>query len=915
MLAGNYQYLNGIKSIAALLFCIWATLGIGSLQAQQLPTKGVPLLQNIKPVEYGHKGKIWDIDSAPNGILYMAADKGLVEFDGKNWRSFTGSDGIIRTLAVINDTLIYTGSDLDFGVWVKDKRNSFNYTSLYPFKEDLLKLSEEFWGLHVIDKQIFFVSSSNIYVYENNNLTKIPAPAHIKNSFKVDGAIYLNDAKSGLHKLVDLSPVHLFSFENPSEIEIAGLFEDEDGLVLVSRNQGLFLYKNNEITPFKKQLSTRLKSANVFSFERIEEDYIAFGTVLQGLFITNRDGKIIHQIGKGKGLQNNTVLSLHYSPGSKLWLGLDYGMSSLDLSSKTTFIYDFKGEFGTGYSAVLNDKTFYLGTNQGLYTSDWSKLFNDSAFNFDLIDGTDGQVWELNRVHNTIWMSHDQGLFLVNDNSRVQRIGDQKGFLTIQAYKNLILAGTYNGISIFSKKDGEWQFLKHLELILGSCSQIAIESENTIWFNILNYGVIRATIDENLTVTDREIFQKREFRGVGFSLKNQDGNIEVHTDSHIYTYNQTDESFSLSAKVKNGGELADVLSGIAEPLKLDSVIDFYPVYNGFALRDNSVSNEPEEEPLSLIIRKMEAFNNEKRSDFFNNSSIAYDLSNIQIEAIVPNRENVVYQYKLNASKDWSEWTSENTFSLFGLQYGSQKIWIRAKADDTISTAETLSFSIDSPWYKSWYMYLLYVGLFSSAAFGLYLWQNQNMARFKEKADADKRRLIDEQEERYLEQIRKIEQQSLKSESEELKLQLRTKTFELATKAKENQNKIQVLQQVKEKIKDLENNPKMVKKRVDEIRKIIESNTKEDDNTFELQLDELHQKLYKKLQTLYPDLTNNDLRLCAYIKIGFNAKETADMLNIKPSSVYINRSRLRKKLNMDSDEDLQGFLNSIAGELK
>lgn len=53
-----------------------------------------------------------------------------------------------------------------------------------------------------------------------------------------------------------------------------------------------------------------------------------------------------------------------------------------------------------------------------------------------------------------------------------------------------------------------------------------------------------------------------------------------------------------------------------------------------------------------------------------------------------------------------------------------------------------------------------------------------------------------------------------------------------------------------------------------------------------------------------------MRLCAYIKIGFDSKEIADLLNIKPSSVYISRSRLRKKLNIETDEDLHSYLNSI-----
>lgn len=93
--------------------------------AQLLPEKGVPWLNNFTPSQALDKGKIWDIQTAPNGIVYMAADGGLLEYDGIAWKSFRGSNGITRSVLVVSDSMIYTGSDLDFGVWKKiNTRNS-----------------------------------------------------------------------------------------------------------------------------------------------------------------------------------------------------------------------------------------------------------------------------------------------------------------------------------------------------------------------------------------------------------------------------------------------------------------------------------------------------------------------------------------------------------------------------------------------------------------------------------------------------------------------------------------------------------------------------------------------------------------------------------------------------------------------
>ncbi len=168
---------------------------------QTIPQKGMPLLNNYTPMQYLQQGKVWDIGSAPNGMVYMAADKGLLEFDGKSWKAYAGSAGFNRSLLVINDSLIYTGSDLDFGVWTRNKFQDFEYTSLYPFKEHPQQVNEEFWDIHLVNESVVFVSSQYIYVYKNQQLTRITTDNNFTSSFllqtpctwqiKAKGCMYL----------------------------------------------------------------------------------------------------------------------------------------------------------------------------------------------------------------------------------------------------------------------------------------------------------------------------------------------------------------------------------------------------------------------------------------------------------------------------------------------------------------------------------------------------------------------------------------------------------------------------------------------------------------------------------------------------------------------------------------------------
>ena len=78
----------------------------------------------------------------------MAADRGLLTFDGKNWNSYPGSIGFTRSLHAVSDTLIFSGSDMDFGVWRTSEDHVLHYTSLYPFKDEVQEVNEEFWGTY-----------------------------------------------------------------------------------------------------------------------------------------------------------------------------------------------------------------------------------------------------------------------------------------------------------------------------------------------------------------------------------------------------------------------------------------------------------------------------------------------------------------------------------------------------------------------------------------------------------------------------------------------------------------------------------------------------------------------------------------------------------------------------------------------
>ncbi|RME99801.1 MAG: hypothetical protein D6772_07200, partial [Bacteroidetes bacterium] len=448
---------------------------VGTLSAQKFPDKGMPQLYNYTPNDYQQAGKIWAIASASNGLSYFASERGLLEFDGQHWQLFAGSKGFTRSLLVHSDSILYTGSDKDFGVWRRNALLQFEYQSLYPFRESAKGLNEEFWGVYEIDEDVVFVSFYNIYVRKAGQLTKIAAPFRFTKSFFTQGKLYLADEKYGLYYFDGLSLKEVLALPATADLQIVGVREDPQGLLLVSRNQGMFRLESGQLRALNNEVAPFLRQHQVFSFQPIDTTHLAFGTILNGVYITDLEGRIIQHLNKTKGLPNNTILSLHYSPLGTLWLSMDYGLSALQLSDEVAYILDHAGAFGTAETALRQGDDFYLGTNQGLYKAKWSELKNDAdGIEFSLLPGSAGQVWTLELIDGQIWCGHDRGLFQVRQGQFIP-IYEKMGTLAIAALDaEHLLTGTYNGVYLFARRGQAWEFVHKLDSIQGACSQLEV---------------------------------------------------------------------------------------------------------------------------------------------------------------------------------------------------------------------------------------------------------------------------------------------------------------------------------------------------------------------------------------------------------------------------------------------------------
>ncbi len=94
---------------------------------------------------------------------------------------------------------------------------------------------------------------------------------------------------------------------------------------------------------------------------------------------------------------------------------------------------------------------------------------------------------------------------------------------------------------------------------------------------------------------------------------------------------------------------------------------------------------------------------------------------------------------------------------------------------------------------------------------------------------------------------------------------------------------------------------------------IETNIEHDGDlqAFQTTFDSVHHNFFSRLEEAYPELSNKEKLLCAYIKMNLLSKEIAPLMNISLRGVEISRYRLRKKLALGEGENLAEFLQKFS----
>ncbi|MEY8019281.1 tetratricopeptide repeat protein [Muriicola sp. SD30] len=152
---------------------------------------------------------------------------------------------------------------------------------------------------------------------------------------------------------------------------------------------------------------------------------------------------------------------------------------------------------------------------------------------------------------------------------------------------------------------------------------------------------------------------------------------------------------------------------------------------------------------------------------------------------------------------------------------------------------------------------------------------------------------------------RIEKEKISKELEHKQKELTSQTLHLVQKS-------QFIAEIKENLENLKNSPEKFKIEFKRIVLLLKKQNAADKDweVFKSYFSEVHQDFEEKLKAITVKITDKELRLASYVKMGLNNNEIANILNVLPSSIHTSKYRLKQKLNIDKDLDFDGFIKRL-----
>jgi len=160
--------------------------------------------------------------------------------------------------------------------------------------------------------------------------------------------------------------------------------------------------------------------------------------------------------------------------------------------------------------------------------------------------------------------------------------------------------------------------------------------------------------------------------------------------------------------------------------------------------------------------------------------------------------------------------------------------------------------------------------------------------------------------------KELEKSLLEKEKEQLEKDLAARNRELNTKVAQLIETNELVNDVISNMESIQSMKDSGKTRaINAVIRDLTNRSKEDFwSQFELTFGQVHQSFYENLFQKYPNLTPNEKKLCAFLKLNLSTKDISSITHQSIRSLEIARSRLRQKMNLDRSSNLTKYLSKF-----
>lgn len=520
----------------------------------QLESKGLPFMKNYTKADYDGNPQTWSIIQDDRGLMYFANNTYILEYDGNTWQKiFLPGDPFIYALAKNQEGTIFVGaSPNEFGYLKPGEDGTMKYQTLTDKIPEDKKEFARVTQIHNTGKNhMIFVTSLTIYIYENDTIKTIDVSKPENNftaSFKVNDRIFIREKGVGFYEFKD-DKLHLLEQTRDvfSKALPMSMFPGPDNSIYITSWQdSVRILTDTELYAVEKDplLNNLIASANY------NDRYFLGGLYGKGVVITDKDLNVIKHFTINNGLMNNIIWSVYADMNNNIWIATNDGISVIHAGLPATDFSVNSNLEEVVYTAIKFNNDLYIGTSAGVFYGNFSGNNSVSGTKFQLINNNSGhgQIWKLKEINNNLIFGGQFGLFKI-DNYAAVRIGQNvsiKDFIALDNHPGYLLTIGGPGLSLYTFKNNNWQFLRVIKGFKGNYRHIAEDTRGYIWLSDRSKGVFRIQMNNELdSVIEEKVFTTEDglpdiYNNYVYKVGDK---VLVTSEKGIYIYNYDQNKF------------------------------------------------------------------------------------------------------------------------------------------------------------------------------------------------------------------------------------------------------------------------------------------------------------------------------------------------------------------------------------